>query len=389
MSDIKEAVIQRYSAAAKAKEESLCCPTGYDFNELQGFIPQEVLAISYGCGTPAGLDTVQVGETVLDIGSGGGIDCFEALRRVGASGKVIGIDMTEEMLSIARSHAPRVAQNLGVPASCIEFKKGEAEALPLPDQSVDLVISNCVINLSPDKQKVFSEIYRVLKPGGRFTISDILCDSPLPQYLKRDTEKWGACLTGALDSSEYFNHIQNTGFYGLSLNKSYPWRSVDGYHFLSLTLTAHKLPQVQDPHKIAYAMLTGPFSRAIDEQHNLHLRGVSKKINASTLQLLQSKVYRPYFTVSETPLPPKTDCLQILPEPIGCAYSGDFALYVGPFLEVDDDDKHSYPRGRPLEICGRTKDVLSHPSYHQSFVLFNKAGQTISSSSCDPNSACC
>lgn len=209
---------------------------------LQTFIPEEVLKISYGCGTPAGLKTVRAGETVLDIGSGGGIDCFEAARLVGPSGHVIGVDMTDAMLEIARKNAPVVATNLGYLASNIEFRKGLADAMPVEDGTIDLIISNCVINLAPDKRKVFREMYRVAKPGGRFTISDIVSDQTVPQYLVHDSEKWGDCLSGALTLSDYMNGITAAGFLGLHLAKFSPWRIIDGIHFFSVTLTGYKLP---------------------------------------------------------------------------------------------------------------------------------------------------
>ncbi len=199
---ITQQVSERYARAA-ATGEQMCCPTGYNFDDLKTFIPEEVLKISYGCGTPAGLATVKAGETVLDIGSGGGIDCFEAARLVGPSGRVIGIDMTDTMLEIARSYAPAVAKNLGHPKPVTEFRTGMADAMPVDDGTVDLIISNCVINLAPDKHTVFREMFRVLRPGGRFTISDIVSDQTVPQYMIHDTEKWENCLSGALTITEY------------------------------------------------------------------------------------------------------------------------------------------------------------------------------------------
>src|SRR6059058_1480855 len=136
---ITQAVSERYARAATTGEQ-ICCPTGYNFEDLRTFVPEEVLKISYGCGTPAGLDTVRLGETVLDIGSGGGIDCFEAARRVGPAGRVIGVDMTDAMLDIARRNAPVVALNLGYADSNVEFRKGHAAAMPVADNSIDLII---------------------------------------------------------------------------------------------------------------------------------------------------------------------------------------------------------------------------------------------------------
>ena len=228
--DISQRVSDRYARAA-ATGEQMCCPTGYDFADLKSFVPEEVLKISYGCGTPAGLNTVQPGETVLDIGSGGGIDCFEAARRVGPTGKVIGIDMTDRMLEIANRNAPIVASNLGYAASNIEFRKGMADALPVEDASVDLIISNCVINLAPDKRKVFRDMFRVLKPGGRFTISDIVADQVVPQYLVHDSAKWGDCLSGALQVQDYIGGMVDAGFHAVHQMKSMPWQSIDGIHF--------------------------------------------------------------------------------------------------------------------------------------------------------------
>src|SRR5262245_51758159 len=225
--EIARKVSDRYAKAAQTGEQ-LCCPTSYEMAKLRSFIPDEVLKISYGCGTPAGLTTVRPGEIVLDIGSGGGIDCFEASRLVGSSGRVIGIDMTDAMLEIARRNAPTVASNLGYSSSNVEFRKGIADAMPVDDNSVDLIISNCVINLAPDKRKVFGEMFRVAKSGARFTISDIVSDQTVPQYLAHDTDKWGDCLSGALTLSDYLNGLSAAGFLGIHLNTFSPWRVIDG-----------------------------------------------------------------------------------------------------------------------------------------------------------------
>ena len=299
--DITQKVRDRYAKAAGTGEQ-MCCPTNYDMGRLKTFIPEEVLKISYGCGTPAGLKTVQAGETVLDIGSGGGIDCFEASRLVGPTGRVIGIDMTDTMLEIARKNATVVATNLGYPASNVEFRKGLADAMPVEDGAIDLIISNCVINLAPDKRKVFSEMYRVAKPGGRFTISDIVSDQTVPQYLVHDTQKWGDCLSGALTLTEYMNGMVEAGFRGIHLVKFSPWRVIDGIHFFSVTLTGYKLSQTTAPTSIRYATLRGPFSRVMDERGTIYQRGIPQPIKPEDELLLSTPPFADHFLLATDPV---------------------------------------------------------------------------------------
>ena len=390
---ITQQVSKRYARAATTGEQ-MCCPTGYNFDELRSFVPDEVLKISYGCGTPAGLKTVNRGETVLDIGSGGGIDCFEASRRVGPTGHVIGIDMTDEMLAIARSHAPVVASNLGYPHSNVEFRKGMAAGMPVDANSVDLVISNCVINLAPDKHDVFREMYRVLRPGGRFTISDILSDQPVPNYLVHDTEKWGNCLSGALPASEYLGGLNRAGFVGVHQISSTPWQTIDGIHFLSLTITGYKLAPSEELNGARFATLRGPFSRVTDELGQSYERGVPQAVDGRTARLLKTKPFEPLFLLgdSKTPLVPSDSRLvAIFPEEAPCVWKGDFAVLTGPFLEAVDDDHHLYRRGFPLEICSKTLGVLNSDAYRGYFAIINRAGRNVggAEASCDPGGSCC
>jgi arsenite methyltransferase len=391
--DITQAVSERYARAA-ATGEQMCCPTGYDFADLRRFVPDEVLKISYGCGTPAGLNSVRPGETVLDIGSGGGIDCFEASRRVGPTGRVIGLDMTDTMLAIASRNAPLVAANLGYPASNVEFRKGMAETMPVEDGAIDLIISNCVINLAPDKRKVFREMYRVLKPGGRFTISDIVADQTVPQYLIHDREKWGNCLSGALPVCDYAGGLVEAGFLGVHQVKFVPWQVIDGVHFLSVTLTGYKLPQADESTAVRFATLRGPFSRAVDELGQVYQRGVPQAVSARTAQLLTAPPFDGLFLLSEAPVPltqPDPRLVAILPAQTPCVWAGHFALFTGPFLEVCDDDQHRYYRGRPLEICSKTLAVLGHEAYAGNFAVINRAQNPVGGAevSCAPSGSCC
>lgn len=391
---ITQTVSQRY-AKAVTNGEQMCCPTGYDREDLRKFIPEAVLNVSYGCGTPVGLSTVQSGEVVLDIGSGGGIDCFEASRRVGPTGKVIGIDMTDEMLALAKTHAPTVATNLGYPVSNVDFRKGLADAMPVEDNSVDLIISNCVINLAPDKAKVFQEMFRVIRPGGRFTISDIVADQGIPNYMIHDSGKWGDCLSGALTIQAYWGGLREAGFRGLHQVTVIPWRMIDGIHFLSVTLTGYK-PLLDSVTSInpTFATFLGPFSRIIDEEGNIFYRGRPQQIDPETLALLTLPPYKPCFTVTAQPATlsqQDSRIISIRPENAPCVWEGQFGILMGPFLEGQDDDHHTYACGYPLEICSKTVKVLSDPSYQPYFGIINRARESLNADPviCGPSSGCC
>jgi arsenite methyltransferase len=193
-------------------DSSCCGPTDttlaealYDKTDLEG-LPDSVTDISLGCGNPTAIASLKPGETVLDLGSGGGIDCFIAAKVVGPTGYVIGVDMTDEMLALANKNRAK----LGI--SNVEFRKGEIEDLPVESNTVDIIISNCVINLSPDKDAVFHEAFRVLKPGGRFAVSDIVTEGDFPASFRANIEAWVGCITGAIDQNEYLGKLRQAGF---------------------------------------------------------------------------------------------------------------------------------------------------------------------------------
>ena len=177
----------------------------YADGEVEG-LPSTVTDVAFGCGNPTAIAALEPGEVVLDLGSGGGIDCFLAAKMVGPEGRVYGVDMTPEMVSLARSNAEKVG------ATNVEFRLGEIEHLPIADDSVDVIISNCVINLSPDKDQVFREALRVLRPGGRLQVSDIVWTKPVPDEVREDLEQWAGCIAGALLESEYLDKIRAAGF---------------------------------------------------------------------------------------------------------------------------------------------------------------------------------
>ena len=390
---ITQSVSQRY-AKAVINGEQLCCPSGYNHEDLGQFIPEPVLKVSYGCGTPVGLSTVQSGEVVLDIGSGGGIDCFEASRKVGAQGRVIGIDMTDEMLALARKHAPTVAKNLGYAEPNVDFRKGFADAMPVEDDQVDLIISNCVINLAPDKTKVFQEMFRVLRPGGRFTISDIVADQPIPNYLIFDKAKWGDCLSGALTIKNYWDGLRTAGFKGLHQVTIIPWRVIDGIHFVSITLTGYKLALTSSAPFPAFATLTGPFSQVVDELGTTFYRGNPQQIDERTASLFALASYKDRFIVAERPVPLSAEdsrTIAVYSEEAPCVWEGYFAVLTGPFLAVCDDDHHMYRCGEPVEICSKTFNVLHTPHYQPYFANINRAREGVTSEPviCGTSTVCC
>ena len=189
-------------------DASDCCSTESSLYpaDLLATLPNGESAVSYGCGDPITLASLQPGQTVLDLGSGAGLDCFFAAKKVGETGHVIGVDMTPEMIERARSSAKRFdIQN-------VEFRQGYLEDLPVENNTVDIIISNCVINLSPDKSKVFGEAFRVLKPGGKLAVSDIVTDGPLPDSIKQSLSAWAGCVAGAIEAEDYMGMMKAVGF---------------------------------------------------------------------------------------------------------------------------------------------------------------------------------
>jgi arsenite methyltransferase len=240
--NVKETVRMKYGQAALrvASGGSSCCGASsaldgcadpitsnlYDASQT-GQIPEEAVLASLGCGNPTALTELNLGETVLDLGSGGGIDVLLSARRVGPTGKAYGLDMTDEMLALARENQRKA----GVENA--EFLKGEIESIPLPDNSVDVVISNCVINLSADKDKVLREAFRVLKPGGRFAVSDVVVRGDVPEQIRRSIEMWVGCIAGALHDDEYIGKLVKAGFSDVSIEPTRVYSIEDARQFLT------------------------------------------------------------------------------------------------------------------------------------------------------------
>ena len=244
---IRKSVRERYAAAARAVSENSatgCCGSAvkltdergeqvfgrslYDSAET-GEVPEEAVAASLGCGVPTAVADLHEGETVLDLGSGAGTDVLLSARRVGPAGKAYGLDMTDEMLALANENKRRAG------AENVEFLKGEIEQIPLPDASVDVIISNCVINLSGDKGKVLREAFRVLKPGGRFAISDVVVRGDIPPAVKTNMELWIGCVAGALEEQEFLNLLKEVGFERASIEPTRIYKVEDAAAFLTGT----------------------------------------------------------------------------------------------------------------------------------------------------------
>jgi arsenite methyltransferase len=241
--EIKDVVKEKYGQAAlrvttgggssccgaSAKRDEGCDPiTSNLYSTGQtGELPEDAVKASLGCGNPTALAQLKAGETVLDLGSGGGIDVLLSAKRVGPAGKAYGLDMTDEMLALARENQRKAG------VENVEFLKGEIENIPLPENSVDVIISNCVINLSADKDRVMSEAFRVLKPGGRFAVSDVVVRGEVPAEVRRSMELWVGCIAGALEESDYVAKLTKAGFTGIEVEPTRVYGIEDARQFLS------------------------------------------------------------------------------------------------------------------------------------------------------------
>ncbi len=325
-------VLKRYSEGAQSVQAELCCPVDYDSTLLKQ-LPQEIIDKDYGCGDPSRY--VKENDIVLDLGSGSGKICYIAAQLVGDRGKVIGIDMNDDMLALARKYQPEMAEKLGNDRVC--FLKGQIQDLALDcmalddyltdhpvhssqslmacrdwqeqqrlekpliaNNSIDLVISNCVLNLvsEHEKQQMIDEIFRVVKPGGRIAISDIVCDEPPSETMKSDPQLWSGCISGALQEHDFLQSFIKSGFEAVKLDSwsSTPWQVIENIEFRSITVTAIK------------------------------------------------------------------------PEPSPCLDKGHAVIYRGPFNEVYDDEGHIYPRGQRIATCERTFNLLTNSPYKDDFI---------------------
>lgn len=327
----EDAVATRYAAAAKERESALCCPVSYDAKLLE-ILPQEIVEKDYGCGDPSAY--VQLGDTVLDLGSGGGKLCYMASQIVGAEGRVIGVDCNQEMLALARKYRKEVAEKLGY--ANVDFHYGRIQDLRLSldrfnegldsaaanaterpitvlnlmrslrkehpmiaDNSVDCVISNCVLNLvNPDDRKqLFREIHRVLKRGGRAAISDIVCDEDVPVEMQEDGQLWSGCISGAWREDLFVKEFARAGFYGIAIDKyqSEPWQVIDGYQFRSITVVAYKGKEGVCLERNQAVIYKGPFLHVKDDDGHIYKRGERTAVCDKTFQILTNGPYRELF----------------------------------------------------------------------------------------------
>ncbi len=328
----KEIIVrQRYAAGAKERADKLCCPVDYD-DELLSVIPQEVIERDYGCGDPSRY--LREGEVVVDLGSGTGKICFIAAQIVGPKGSVIGVDMTDEMLEVARRNAPIVAERIGY--ANVDFRKGRIQDLALDlelldrrlkqspitnaasflaadelveelrvkhpliaNDSVDVVVSNCVLNLVEPKSKrqLFEEIFRVLKKGGRAVISDIVSDEEVPEEMQNDPELWSGCISGAFTEEGFLAAFENAAFYGIQILKRDvdPWRTVQGIEFRSVTIEAFKGKQGECFERNQAVIYRGPFKEVLDDDNHCMERGKRYAVCDKTYNLYNKAPYREFF----------------------------------------------------------------------------------------------
>lgn len=348
--DTENAVRERYSAAAQTREAELCCPVDYDAQYL-AIIPQEVIDRDYGCGDPS--KWVRPGETVLDLGSGGGKICFIATQVVGPEGKVIGVDMNDTMLELARQSQVEVADKLGY--DNVHFHKGKIQDMAIDrdrvdayladhpvkneadlqkfesmlhslrkespmiaDNSIDVVVSNCVLNLvdPSEKEQLFREIFRVLKKGGRAVISDIVSDESVPQHLQDDPELWSGCISGAFQETEFLKAFERAGFYGCEMPvlQEQPWQTVEGIEFRSATVIAYKGKEGSCDDYNEAVIYRGPFSQVVDDGGHVFRRGERTAVCRNTFSLMTQAPYTDDFI----PVPPHQAVKDADAKPMNC-----------------------------------------------------------------------
>ena len=337
----ENAVADRYSKAAEEREPALCCPVQYN-QDLLKVIPDEIIERDYGCGDPSPF--VKPGDTVLDLGSGGGKLCYIASQVVGDKGKVIGVDCNQEMLDLARKYQGDIAEKIGY--SNVEFRCGiiqnlgldlelfeteiqkldatgvnnildrrrleqqlAAEKPMIESDSIDCVVSNCVLNLvqPQDRSQLFQELFRVVKVGGRVAISDIVSDEDVPHHLQNNSELWSGCISGAWREDEFLAEFGRAGFEGMHLAKreSEPWQTVEGIEIRSVTVIAYKPDPGPCLEKNQAVIYRGPFSTVKDDDGHIYQRGQRTAVCEKTFQRLQQDPYsdtffpvEPYETVS-------------------------------------------------------------------------------------------
>lgn len=333
--NIEATVLERYQEGAKQPQASLCCPTEYDNNYLE-ILPDEIVAKDYGCGDPTRY--VKAGETVVDLGSGAGKNCYIIAQKVGAQGQVIGVDFNDEMLTLARKYQDSIGSQLGY--HNVNFVKGKIQDLKLnldqtqawlaknpitsmeklsafethcdylrnqkpliEDNSVDVVISNCVLNLvrPQDKQQLFAEIFRVLKRGGRAVISDIVCDEdPTPEIIN-DPDLWSGCIAGAFREDTFLEMFEQAGFYGIEIlsREQQPWQVINGIEFRSLTVRAFKGKEGDCWERNQAVIYKGPWQEVRDDDGHVLRRGQRMAVCDKTYQILTN----PHGPYADTIIP--------------------------------------------------------------------------------------
>ena len=326
-----ECVRERYSAASQSQEPALCCPVVYDQKCLE-VIPQEIIDRDYGCGDPS--PYVNEGDTVVDLGSGGGKLCYIISQQVGPNGRVIGVDFNSDMLQLARSYQPQVAGKIGY--DNVEFRCGRIQDLAIdleqladdmkavsvnsPEDalhllqlsekirserpmiganSVDCVVSNCVLNLvrPEDRNQLFAEIFRVLKPGGKAAISDIVSDEDVPSTMRNNSELWSGCISGAWREDRFVDEFEQAGFYGMVVDKrqDQPWHTVEGIEFRSVTVLAYKPSSEVCLERNQAVMYRGPFQQVVLEGGHVYPRGQKMAVCDRTYRQLQLPPYDEMF----------------------------------------------------------------------------------------------